>query len=251
MKKMNFWVKYVIYILSVILAVVLIPISIFLIDGITTDYHNKHPYETNSIEDYGKIVGNNDNKAVEEFVFSFFPKKIEPNFENAEYHYYAKKVGSYEYEAYLEFTIEDKEEFDEYVSSIIDEDKIIPFVYDESFVEFTISNTFYFNYKELRKNNDTVSYWVYDADLGKILYSETLQKVVFVAIGVHNDTIAYIDELDYFINKFNVDIFQMMTTCYPYADYYNAVTGRSTPAVESFAQDIADILNHPNRKNID
>ena len=68
-------------------------------------------YETNDITDYGIIKGNYDNDSPKKFVSSFFPENIEAYFSDVTYHYKAKKGDTYAYEMYLEFVIQDTEQY--------------------------------------------------------------------------------------------------------------------------------------------
>lgn len=76
-------------------------------------------YETNDIADYGVIIGNYDNENPQEFVFSFFPERIEEYFSNVNYHYKAKKLDTFAYEIYLDFVIEDTQLYNTFISNVI------------------------------------------------------------------------------------------------------------------------------------
>ena len=47
-------------------------------------------YETTSIEDYGRYIGNYDNDTPHSFITSFFPAEIDDSFSDVEYSYKAK-----------------------------------------------------------------------------------------------------------------------------------------------------------------
>ena len=231
-----------------LVSVVAVIIAIIVI-ALETGFERGEQYITTDIANYGKIVGNHKNDLVEESIFSFFPKKIEPNFKNVEYYYSAIDSGACCYEAYLEFTIEDKTEFNDFVSSVVDKEKVIPFFCDDDYKEYTIANGFDFQYEEKSIiDSKDMGYILSSActDLKKILYSESTQKIVFVSVEMGMDAFAYTSELNYFTDKFNVDIFELMTKCYPCVDYQNVITGRVTKAAY-YKDDIQKILNHPNR----
>lgn len=193
-----------------LVSVVAVIIAIIVI-ALETGFERGEQYTTTDIANYGKIVGNYKNDLVEESIFSFFPKKIEPNFKNVEYYYSAIDDGAYCYEAYLEFTIEDKTEFNDFVSSVVDKEKVIPFFCDDNYKEYTLSDHYHFsdNEKSIIDSKD-MGYVLLVANLKKVLYSESSQKIVFVAIEMGKDAFAYTGELNYFIDKFNVNIFELM-----------------------------------------
>ena len=161
-------------------------------------------YETNGIHDYGKFVGNYDNNRPAEFINSFFPSQISDNFSSVEYHYKAKKFDTYAYEAYLAFCIEDDELFAEYVKKLssLHGDSIV-FSYDNTYAEYPISNVY-----SIASNKDitgTNTYRIVGAQLGKILVSRADQRIIYIALGLHDGGGTRTDELCYFFNKFSID----------------------------------------------
>ena len=231
-----------------IVTVVTLLIAIIVI-ALETGFERGAQYITTDIENYGKIVGNFNNSLAAESIFSFFPKKLEPNFKNVEYYYSAIDSGACCYEAYLEFTIEDETEFNSFVSSVVDKEKAISFFCNDDYKEYTIANGFGFQYERKSIIDSKDMGYVLSSvctDLKKILYSESTQKIVFVSVEMGMDAFAYTSELNYFTDKFNVDIFELMTKCYPCVDYQNVITGRVTKAAH-YKDDIQKILNHPNR----
>ena len=155
-------------------------------------------YSTNSISDYGKIKGNFDNEKPAEFINSFFPENIEEYFSDAQYHYKAKQFDTYAYEAYLEFKIEDKEAFAEYIGNEIYVEDSVQFAYDSSYREITVSNrldvTAYDDYFAIEQ-----------AKLGKILWSEADGTVIYWAMGVYDGGATHLDELDCLFSRFQID----------------------------------------------
>lgn len=173
-------------------------------------------YETTDIAEYGKITGNRDNETPKEFVDSFFPKKIEDYFSDVTYHYTATKNDSHAYECYLEFAIEDPEIFSSFIEANIDKDKTTVFRYDESFREYSITNQFSL---ELRTQKEDDSYAILYAVVGKILYSEQDQRVVFWALGMWDGGGTTTKQLGTFFSRFDIDVVDY---------YYNAYTSPST-----------------------
>lgn len=173
-------------------------------------------YETTDIAEYGKITGNRDNETPKEFVDSFFPQKIEDYFSDVTYHYTATKNDSHAYECYLEFAIEDPEIFSSFIEANIDKDKTTVFRYDESFREYSITNQFSL---ELRTQKEDDSYAILYAVVGKILYSEQDQRVVFWALGMWDGGGTTTKQLGTFFSRFDIDVVDY---------YYNAYTSPST-----------------------
>ena len=158
-------------------------------------------YETNDIADYGAITGNYDNDAPKAFVFSFFPAQIDEDFENAVYHYKAIKGDTYAYEVYLEFTIEEKEQYDAFIDAVVDKDTCTTFEYAPDYQEYIVSNYFWL---EPDPPMDSPPY-IEDAEVGRVLFSDSEQKIIFFALGMYDGGGVNTDQLGYFFNKFNID----------------------------------------------
>ena len=165
-------------------------------------------YETNSVADYGNIVGNCDNETPEEFIFSFFPTTILDSFSDVDYHYKAKKLDTYAYEAYLEFVIEDEAVFSEFIKPYVDDSA--SFAYDESFMEKSIIHHLCLDHNVETEAN------IADAEIGKILYSEEEQRIIFFALGLHDGGGTYISELSYFVDRFGIDWKDLEAESEPY-----------------------------------
>lgn len=158
-------------------------------------------FETNNISDYGKITGNYDNDTPQRFIQSFFPKEIEAGFSNVTYHYKAKKLDSYAYEAYLEFEITDKEAFDTFIAETVEMDDCTAFVSDPSYCEYVIEDELLIFWDRDGKINPPIQY----AKIGKVLFSEETHTIIFFAMGVYDGGGTSTDELNYFFNRFDID----------------------------------------------
>lgn len=156
-------------------------------------------YETNSLSDYGKIKGNYDNDTPKEFIFSFFPETIDPTFSDVAYHYKAIKGDSYAYEAYLEFTVTDVTQYQQLVAAYTKGKECPLFAYDKEYYLYTISNLF-------SSDEEQLPAYIDRAEIGLVLFSDTKQQLIFVAIGMYDGGGANTDELGYFFKKFDVDI---------------------------------------------
>ena len=168
-------------------------------------------YRTTDIADYGKYVGNFDNKFAKEVISAFFPAKIEDSFTDVRYVYSAVKVDSAAFEAYLEFVIEDPEAFSAYIQQVTNDDNIHPFHYDDSYMEYTISNlltlgderTFESDFADYKAGTDF--YRIQVAKIQKILYSPAEQRIIYVAIGVYDGGGTGTYFLSTFFDRFGID----------------------------------------------
>lgn len=160
-------------------------------------------YETTDVADYGNITGNNDNKTPREFIFTFFPEALDSSFSDVTYHYTAVKGDDHAYECYLEFRIEDPEEFAEFIDTHTDAEKTAVFRYDDSFREYTISNQFEILLESAKESG---GYPIDYAVIGKILYAEKEQRVIFWALGMWDGARADTTQLDTFFSRFGIDV---------------------------------------------
>ena len=164
-------------------------------------------YSTTNLEDYGEYVGNYDNKKVSELINSFFPSEIDDSFSDVVYSYRAECYDTYGYEAYLEFVIEDKGEYLDFVSRYTNGIESKTFNYDSSFIEYSINNqvrlTAYYDEEtgDYPLANINFEY----ADIRKILCSEEEQRIIFVSIGVFDGGAATADYLCVFFNRFAIN----------------------------------------------
>lgn len=187
--------KFVIIMISIVAFLWLV----LMLGGLATlviDFAFPRQYVTTDLEDYGNYVGNYDNDFAETFTASFFPEKIEDNFEDVKYSYRAQKGDTYAFEAYLEFQIEDEASFQSYVFEKIG-DGAIDFQYDLDFKEYVISDEFQLAGEE--------SHGIRSAKIGKILYSEKDHRVIYVAIGVYDGGLVKTDFLCEYFNRFEID----------------------------------------------
>ena len=169
----------------------------------TMDVHFPRLYSTTDINDYGKYVGNYDNKSVKEFVTSFFPEEIEDDFTDVRYSYRARKGDAYAFEAYLEFRIEDTSAFKTYIADKTG-GNAVDFEYDSDFKEYIISD----NFELVDSDDGSASTSIGYARIGKILYSEKEQRIIYVALGVYDGGFADTDYLCVYFNRFGIDPFE-------------------------------------------
>lgn len=193
MQKLRSALKCVVAVLLLLIVFVLVMVwSVFPRQYVTTD-----------LSDYGKYTGNNDNKFPREFISSFFPESIDESFSNVRYSYRAQKNDAYAFETYLEFQIEDADVFQAYISQNIGRN-VTDFRYDETYKEYIIADEFRLSSPE-EDEELTAPYHIRYAKVGKILYSQTEQRIIYIAMGVYDGGIAKTDFLCEYFNRFNID----------------------------------------------
>ena len=160
-------------------------------------------YETNDVADYGVIKGNYDNETPKEFVFSFFPKTIEEYFSDVSYHYKAIKLDSYAYEIALEFTILDKQQYFELKEMITGNTICSDFEYAPEYQVFWIND--YLLISEQEEYNRIDPPVIQDAEIGLILFSDSNQQFIYIALGAYDGGGVTTEELNYFFDRFHVN----------------------------------------------
>lgn len=197
---MKDWIKKLLVILLIIVLIVSVPVFYFRIIIESANY--AEIYETNDINDFGVYTGNSDNETPAQFITSFFPTTIENSFSDVIYHYKAKNFDTYAYEAYLEFAVPDQNTFHELLMNFVVLEESIPFRYDNSYMEYSISNVLYTHSESKQSGAYSIGY----SEVGKILYSEEEQRFIFWALGVYDGGGTDTSELNYFFKRFNIDV---------------------------------------------
>lgn len=164
-------------------------------------------YVTTDLADYGNYIGNYDNQSVQKFITSFFPKEIQKKFTNITYSYRAQKNDTYAFEAYLEFTIEDAHEYEEFITQNTSGLEKKSFPYDDSYTEYVIFDEFYpIGYLDDNDDQeDDLDIHIRYAKIGKILCSNEDQKIIYIALGVYDGGIVTTDFLSVYFNRFNIN----------------------------------------------
>lgn len=206
MKTMSQTTKDIFLAVGIVLLVFAILIGFFIglpFAQLIRDAYFPRLYSTTDLNDYGKYVGNYNNKSVKEFVTSFFPEEIDKGFIDVEYSYRARKGDSYAFEAYLEFRIEDTSAFKTYIADKTG-GNAVDFEYDSDFKEYIISD----NFELVDSDDGSASTSIGYARIGKILYSEKEQRIIYVALGVYDGGFADVDYLCVYFNRFGIDPFE-------------------------------------------
>lgn len=186
----------------IMIGVIIIIALIVVLIGTMLWSYTPRQYSTTDVSEYGQYVGNYDNKSVSSFIESFFPDKIESAFTNIKYSYRAQKGDTYAFEAYLEFVIDDTNDYEAYVADMTKGLPKTEFRYDSDYSEYLISDEFdLLHFEENNKTENNIGY----AKIGKILCSEDEHRIIFVAIGVYDGGLATADFLTVYFDRFNVD----------------------------------------------
>lgn len=184
--------KIVLISLAVDVVLLLVGVAVLFINAAFPQQHI-----TTDLADYGKYVGNYDNKSAKKFITSFFPDEIKDEFKDVKYSYRAEKFDTYAFEAYLEFRIEDETAFKSYIAEKIG-DGATAFEYDPDFKEYIVLD---FYLLSSFGNELTID----DAGIGKILYSEKDQRIIYVALAVYDGGATSADFLCVYFERFGID----------------------------------------------
>ncbi len=168
----NTKVKSILLFCSIVLSLIISGCSIDEMLG----YSDTKVYECTDTERYGDFSGNVDDQFPQQFIGSFFPNEIRGDFSNVVYSYRTMKWDEYRFEAYLEFHIQDKKAYQDYISSIGNSDQWTTFRFDTSYKEYVISDDY-----ELSEFQGVVA--VDYARIGKVLCNDAEQTVIYVAIA--------------------------------------------------------------------
>lgn len=165
-------------------------------------------YIIDDIESYGIYEGKYDVDAVKEHVSAFFPQEIEDSFSKIKYAFRARECSDgYAYEAYLEFVIEDTDEFDAFVEEYTDGLQKEVFQPDTKYDEYSIVNNLSISvaYNPEHNGYSQKSIKFNKTQHEKILCSREDQRIVFVSIRVSADGLADLSLLNVFFNRFLLD----------------------------------------------
>ena len=174
--------------------------------------------EYTDIDKYNQYTGTYDNQFVKRYIRSFFPESIDDDsVEVLRYSYYAKKLDTYGFEAYLELKIHDTDTFNRYLSVVAENVEEKPFVYDESFMEYDIENVL------ILGNRGSGNYYsIEQAKIRKVLFQTESQTIIYVAMGVYDGGGTQTDELHVFFDRFGIDPNQYAQTAdSSYVDPYS------------------------------
>lgn len=161
-------------------------------------------YITTDVADYGEYIGNIDNKRAENFITAFFPEQIEDYFSEVQYSYRAEEGDTCAFEAYLEFVIEEPEQYKTFVEEHTSELNGKEFSYAPEFIEYVHCDTFCISsiIEETQEEKQDVS--IRRAEIGKILCCDEEQRIIFVALGVYDGGGANTEFLKVYFERFDI-----------------------------------------------
>lgn len=177
------------------------------------DYEPNQTYVTTDLDDYGFFQGTYNNEKVEEIVMSFFPTEISENFQNVKYTYKAETGWSYGFEAYLEFTVEEPDEYVELVNEYTEGIDDVTSPYDDTYTEYVIKDYFELTHSDDEIINGLVNgeegeidtFEIKYANINKIICSTDEQRIIFVAIGVYDLDSTDAEFLCTYFNRFGIN----------------------------------------------
>ena len=165
--------------------------------------------EFNSIDDYGKIIGNGSDRRAQEMFDEMFPEKIEAYFNEPVYHYIAHYgADARAFEMDLEFTIEDADTYNGFVAQMTEGKNCEVFPYDKDYLCYTITSPWIFlDDKTPCRLCDgrPVHYHIGSADIELMLVQPKTQHIIFVAMGVFDGGGVDTDNLGWFFHRFDID----------------------------------------------
>ena len=156
-------------------------------------------YSTTDISSYGVITGMNDDELAKELFSELFPEQIDESFKDVKYSYTAENIDQWDFEIYLEFVIEDKVQFQEYVRNLDASDMLCKtFRYDENYLEYVYSDWYEIQFNQ---GDNTIS----NTEIAKVLINPDEQRIITVALGVVDGGGAYVYDYTCFFDRFGID----------------------------------------------
>jgi len=195
-----------------ILVVALIGILLLSILGIAAINAIPTDYETTDIGEYGNYVGVAE-KVQGEFMDRFFPEAILPEFENVQYQFRSRTVDTYGFEAYLEFTFRDADDFEAFIQNNTAGMRKGQFYFNDSYQEYVLVNEDTGNiYDSILLSDDsysdeagTVHYYINYAGIAKILANPSELRVIYIAVAVFDGGGTDTGFLNAFFSRFDID----------------------------------------------
>lgn len=185
-------------------------------------------YTTTSIDDYGSYNGRAEEYTTQ-YIGRFFPDKLLESFEDISYSFARSDIDTYAFEAYLEFTISDPSVFKEYVSTATTGLICSTFYFDSDYLEYVLHSPDNPSYLcdcillgDVHQDKDTgeISYWVEFADISKILVNNKEQRIIYVALVVHDGGGSNTSLLGHFFRRFKISPIEYSAYTEHYLDQY-------------------------------
>lgn len=167
-------------------------------------------YETYSVEDYGKYPGRAE-EYMTGYISRFFPEQITDDFQNVNYAFRRSNVDEYSFEAYLEFTFDSLDTFQSHVREATDGMIQRTFAFDSEYKEYVLYDNdsgFVYDHLQLGReytDEDITSYQIHYAKIAKILVNYEEQRVIYVALALHDGGGTNTAFLRSYFDRFNID----------------------------------------------
>lgn len=183
-------------------------------------------YETRDIAQYGIYVGNSESY-MQEYIGRFFPEQIEDYFDDVTYVFKSRAIDTYGFEALLEFTIEDEEQFRSFVAEATEGLYTRQFHYDPAFREYLvyeeddgyIHDGLMLGEAECREGHGKRKgdwdcyedphpgqyYRIDSARIAKILVDYDAHRMIYVAMAVHDGGGSSTDFFCEYFSRFGLD----------------------------------------------
>lgn len=196
----------IIGIIFIIGVFILVPLSLVVFERLSSDY------ETTDIADYGNYVGVAE-KYQTEYINSFFPVSIQPEFVDPVFAFHSRTIDTYGFEAYLEFTINDTTQFEEYVRSSTAEMREGVFHFDNRYQEYVLTNeetkylydSLFLSQESFTGEDGSTYYYIDYADISKILVNPEEQRIIYVSLAVFDGGGTDTELLHTFFDRFGID----------------------------------------------
>lgn len=172
----------------------------------------KTDYVTTNLENYGDYRGVID-EAQKIYIDEFMPDAILDEFKVIHYSFASRTVDSYGFEIYLEFAIEDAEEFLSYVNDVTSGMEGRSFTFDASYQEYIIPHKISgisCDWLRLSDNSFTDEsgrncYYIDSAGIAKILINLEEQRIIYVVLAVHDGGGTDTGLLHTYFDRFGID----------------------------------------------
>lgn len=176
--------------------------------------------------DYGIVTGNYDNDTPSAFMHSFFPAEISDEFSNVRYQYTAQKGDTYACQFWLEFDIENDTVFEQFTQEYTDPASTTVFPYDADYMDYTVSNDFQLT--RSREENTAEYVHIGYAKIGKVLYNEADQHIIFYAMCMYDGGYSSTEYFGDFFTRFRIDPFEYEESARSRADLWREQQQKAT-----------------------
>lgn len=168
-------------------------------------------YETYSLEDYGNYPGLAE-EYMTNYISRFFPNQILDDYQNVRYVFHRSNVDEYSFEAYLEFTFDSADAFHRHVQEATT--GLLPgtFAFDDNYQEYVVYDSdsgFVYDHlrlgQEYTEEDGERSHQIDYAKIAKILVNVEEQRVIYVALALHDGGGTRTSFLRTYFERFNID----------------------------------------------